>query len=398
GGAMFTEPAVEVLRGHGGLGSRLLGRWKSRVRGLPEFGGELPVAALAEEMDTPGEGQVHALVTHGGNPVLSTPNGARLDTALAKLDFFVAIDFYVNATTRHAHVMLPPTGPLERDHYDIVFHALATRNTAKYSPPMVRRPAHARHDWEIFSALTKRMSRGGIADKLKIAASLRLGARGLLDLGLRFGPYGSGVNPLKRGLSVARLRRTPHGEDLGALKPVFPNRLRTEDRTIHLAPQPMLDDVVRLIARSARTRSDAATSTPNDETLALIGRRDLRSNNSWMHNSERLVKGKNRCTLIMHPADAEARGIASGSHVRVRSRTGEVNVAADVSDDIMRGVVSLPHGWGHGKPGVRMAVASRHAGVSINDLTDELRLDELSGNAAFSGVAVTVELSSGATT
>lgn len=385
GGAMFPEPAVEIMRGKGG---GRMGRWKSRVRSLPEFMGELPAAALAEEIDTPGKGQVRALVTHAGNPVLSTPNGARLDAALAKLDFYVAIDFYVNATTRHAHVILPPTGPLERDHYDLVFHALAVRNTAKYSPPMVPRAESARYEWEIFAALTRRLGSRRLRDRVVNAALGRLGARGVLDLALRFGPFGAGINPFERGLSVRRLIKSPHGEDLGALQPVFPNRLRTADRAIDLAPGEFVRDVARL---SERFDSLGVAHAAPSQTLALIGRRALRSNNSWMHNSERLVRGKDRCTLLIHPVDAEARSLANGDIAHVQSRVGEVNVVVEVTDAMMPGVVSLPHGWGHGRAGVQLSIAKRHPGVSINDLTDELRLDHLSGNAAFSGVDVIVE-------
>lgn len=387
GGAMFTQPAVEVVRRGGGLGTPRIGRWRSRVRGLPEYAGELPVATLAEEIETPGEGQVRALVTHAGNPVLSAPNGARLDRALATLDFFVAIDFYVNETTRHAHVILPPTSPLERDHYDLVFNALAVRNVAKYSPPMQPRAADARHDWEIFNALTRRLARGGMraraAARLRAGIAGTLGARGLLDLALRFGPFGNAYNPVGKGMSVRRLRREPHGVDLGALQPVLPGRLRTPDRTVRLAPPELLADVARL----ERTLEEAPS---RGDTLVLIGRRSLRSNNSWMHNAERLMRGADRCTLLMHPADAAARALVDGARVHVSSRSGEIEVPLQVTDAVMPGVVSLPHGFGHGRPGVQLAVAARHPGASINDLTDDTRLDALSGVAAFSGIPVEV--------
>ena len=387
GGAMFTRPAVEVLRGRGGLGAPAFGRWRSRVRSLPEYAGELPVSALAEEMETPGAGQVRALVTHAGNPVLSTPNGGRLQRAIAGLDFFVAIDFHINETTRQAHVILPPTGPLERDHYDLVFNALAVRNTAKYSPPMVTRAATTRHDWEILNELTLRMARGSIGARLqaraRAAVNRMLGARGLLDIGLRFGPFGAGYTPWKGGLSVRRLEGAPHGLDLGSLEPAFPARLRTPDRTVRLAPPAFLADIPRLEALL-----DAA---PNGSgSLSLIGRRELRSNNSWMHNAERLMRGDDRCTLLMHPHDAEARGLADGGAVRVRSRVGEIVVPLALSDTMMPGVVSLPHGFGHGRDGVRLRVAARHPGASLNDLTDDQRVDAVIGTAAFSGVPVEV--------
>ncbi len=387
GGAMFTRPAVEVLRGRGGLGA---GRWRSRVRQLPEYAGELPVSALAEEMDTCGAGQVRALVTHAGNPVLSTPNGCRLEAAIGALDFYVAIDFYVNETTRPAHVILPPAGPLERDHYDLVFNALAVRNTAKYSPPMIPRRADARHDWEILNALTLRLTEGSPTQRLRArvraAANRVLGARGLLDFALRFGPFGNGVNPVGRGLSVRLLQRFPHGLDLGALQPVFPGRLRTPDRRLRLAPAELLAGIpaleMDLEARLARGSGDDA--------LVLIGRRELRSNNSWMHNADRLMHGADRCTLLMHPRDAESRSLVDGARVRVRSRVGEGEVPLQLTDAMMAGVVSLPHGFGHARAGVQLRVAVQHPGASLNDLTDDQRIDPLAGTAAFSGVPVEV--------
>lgn len=391
GGAMFTTPAVEVVRGRGGLGTAELGRWRSRVRALPEYAGELPVSALAEEMDTPGKGQVRALVTHAGNPVLSTPNGRRLERAIAGLSFYAAVDFYVNETTRFAHVILPPTGPLERDHYDVVFHALAVRNTAKYSPPMVPRARDARHDWEIFTELTRRMASGGSVDRLRARTqawlSHAVGARGMLDVGLRTGAYGSGWAPWGRGLSVRLLERAPHGIDLGALQPVLPGRLRTRDRTVRLAPPVLMADVARL-----EQSLDDAQARPDSRNgaLVLVGRRQLRSNNSWMHNAARLMRGDDRCTLLMHPRDAQAHGVATAARVRVRSRVGEVVVPLEVNEGVMPGVVSLPHGFGHDRPGVRLSVATQQPGASLNDLTDDGRIDALVGTAAFSGIPVEV--------
>lgn len=388
GGAMFTRPAVDVLA-HTGAGS--LGRRHSRVRGLPEFGGELPAAALAEEIDTPGPGQVRALVTSAGNPVLSTPNGARLERALAGLEFMVSIDFYVNETTRHAHLILPPTSPLEHEHYDLAFHALAVRDTAKLSPAVLPAPPGALHDWEIFLGLQRRLQRG-LAARVRNAALARLGPLGLLDLALRTGPRGPRISPPSAGLSVRRLRKHPHGIDLGPLEPVLPGRLRTPGRRIVAAPAPMLADLARLRARLLDGAGDAGGGGFD---LLLIGRRQLRSNNSWMHNYPRLMKGRDRCTLLVHPADAAARGIADGARVVLASRTGSVEVPAEVSDGVMRGVVSLPHGFGHTRPGTRVPVAEAHAGASANDVTDETRVDALSGNAAVNGVPVRVSLAMG---
>jgi anaerobic selenocysteine-containing dehydrogenase len=389
GGVMFTRPAVDIVRSGGMYGGRRrFGCWKSRVRGLPEFAGELPVAALAEEMDTPGAGQVRALVTHAGNPVLSTPNGARLERAIGGLEFYAAIDFYVNETTRHAHVILPPTAALERDHYDLVFHALAIRNTAKFSRAVFAKPAGAKHDWEILVELTRRLSGGGTVQRARswvMAAIARwAGPRGLVSRGLRTGPYGA------TGLSLKRLEREPHGVDLGPLAPCLPERLRTEGRRIQLAPKELVDDLSRLDDALARA------SQPRNGELALIGRRELRSNNSWMHNSERLVRGKRSCTVLMHPADAASRGLADGERVRVTSRTGSIEAELETTDAMMPGVASVPHGWGHARPGVRLSVASAHAGASINDLTDDARIDALAGTASFSGVLVRVARPNGA--
>jgi anaerobic selenocysteine-containing dehydrogenase len=380
GGAMFALPAADVVKGVGGISRPgKYARWHSRVRGLPEFDGELPAAVLAEEILTEGEGQIRALVTSAGNPVLSAPNGRQLDTALSGLDFMVSVDFYINETTRHAHVILPPTSPLERDHYDLVFNLLAIRNTAKYSPPLFEPAEGALHDWQIMLELEKRMT-SGVKSRAMQTARRWAKPSGILDFALRTGPYGGGLNPLS-GLTLAALKANPHGIDLGPLKPVFPQRLFTGDGQIHLTPEILMSDLPRLKARLAEGR---------DEGLLLIGRRHLRSNNSWMHNSKRLVRGKDRCTLLVHPEDAERLGLVTGGQARVRSRVGELVAPVEVSDTVMPGVVSLPHGWGHGRKGVRQSVAKAHAGVSVNDITDELLVDPLCGTAAINGVPVEV--------
>lgn len=373
GGAMFPTPAFDIVTPgrRGGLG-----RWRSRVRGLEEALGELPSAVLAEEIETPGDGQVRALVTVAGNPVLSTPNGGALERAMARLEFVAAIDIYINETTRHADVILPPTTGLECEHYDVVFHALAVRNTVKYSPPLFEGAENARHDWQIYRELASRLATEEHPFDATHPRNLATPAQAL-DQGLRTGPYGDD------GLSLEQLLEHPHGIDLGPLKPRLPERLMSDDGRIDLAPEAFVADLARL-----RETLDA----PADDQgrLSLIGRRDLRSNNSWMHNSERLVKGRDRCTLLIHPADAAARGVENGQRVRVSSRVGSIEVPAEITDRVMRGVVSIPHGWGHSRPGVRLGVASRSPGASINDLTDELLLDELTGNAALNGVPVAV--------
>ncbi|HZJ52883.1 MAG TPA: molybdopterin-dependent oxidoreductase, partial [Myxococcaceae bacterium] len=303
GGALFTRPAVNPM----GLAPRGgYARHHTRVRKLPSFGGEFPVAALAEEILTPGAGQVRALVVLGGNPVLSTPNGAQLEKALGTLEFMVAVDPYLNETTRHANLLLPPTTALEREHYDVVFHLLAVRNTAKWSPVLFAPAPGAKHDWEIFQALTRRLRSRGRARLLRPVRAVldRLATpRRLIDLGLRTGPYG--IRSPQR-LSVSKLEANPHGIDLGPLEPSLPGRLMTPGKRIQLAPEVLVRDL-------ARVESELLSSpVARNDALLLIGRRDLRSNNSWMHNSQRLVKGPERCTLLMHPEDARARGLAPG--------------------------------------------------------------------------------------
>jgi anaerobic selenocysteine-containing dehydrogenase len=311
--------------------------------------------------------------------VLSTPNGARLERAMAGLDFMVSIDPYLNETTRFAHVILPPTGPLERSHYEIPLNLYSVRNIAKYSPPVFQRAGEQRHDWEICLELITRLRGPRALGRLARATLGRLGPEPLLDFALRAGPHG-----LRRGtggLSLRRLRRAPHGLDLGPLHPRLPGRLHTRDRKVDLAPAEYLQDLPRLRDRLAASANG----------LVLIGRRQLRSNNSWMHNSERLVKGRPRCTLLVHPDDATANDLTDGATARLTSRAGTIDVPVEITDSIMPGVVSLPHGWGHHRAGTRLSVASAHPGVSLNDVTDEQRVDTLTGTSALSGVPVTVE-------
>jgi anaerobic selenocysteine-containing dehydrogenase len=371
GGVMLTRPAVDAV-GRGLIGRGHHDVWRSRVRGLPEFAGELPVATLADEITTPGEGQVRALLTVAGNPVSSTPDGRRLAEAISTLDFVAAVDVYVNETTRLADVILPPTGALERDHYDLVFHTLAVRNTARFTPALFEKPAGTMHDWEIYREIvlrTQRLltSRRPRRARLAQAARMRVSPTRTIDLLLRTS---------KPRLSVRRLRRGP--VDLGPLRPCLPERLQTKDGRVHAAPQQVLDDLARLDAAPVAT-----------DGLVLVGRRHQRDNNSWMHNTPRLTKGRPRHQLYMHPADLAERAIADGAVVRVASAVGTVEVEVRASDDMMPGVVSLPHGYGHRQPGVRMRRAVELPGASMNDLTDPSVLDA-SGNAVLSGVPVTV--------
>jgi anaerobic selenocysteine-containing dehydrogenase len=391
GGAMFTLPAFDPVTAPDSLAPRgSYGRWHSRVRQLPEFAGELPVAALAEEILTPGEGQVRALATLAGNPVLSTPNGRELDRALKSLEFMVSIDPYINETTRHAHVILPPTSPLERGHYDLAFHLLAIRNTAKFSPALFDRDKDALHDWEILVELQTRMEHDGPRGVVKRKLVRRFfGPERILDLGLRFGPYGAKFNPFSKGLTLKKIKAAVHGIDLGPLRPCLPGRLRTDDRLINLAPDLFVQDLERVRSRLA----EATAKVESNGQLLLIGRRQLRSNNSWMHNSRRLVKGnpaKPQCTILMHPTDAADRNLKQGQQVLVKSRVGTIVLPVELSDEIMRGVVSIPHGWGHDREGNTLTVAQQHSGASINDLTDDSSIDVICGTAAFNGTPVHV--------
>ncbi|MCW4355025.1 molybdopterin-dependent oxidoreductase [Hoyosella sp. YIM 151337] len=375
GGAMLTEPAIDLV-GRGILSRGHFGKWRSRVRGLPEANGELPVATLADEIVTPGQGQVRALVTIAGNPVLSTPDGKRLGAALGGLDFMVAVDYYINETTQHADLILPPTAALERDHYDLVFHILAVRNTARFTPALFPKPEGARHDWEIFrdlatGVMARRKRQPPLKKRLMAQARLRLSPTLTVAALLRTD---------KRKLTLKKLKAAPQGLDLGPLRPTLPGRLQTKDKRVHLAPRVVLDDVHRL----------DAVPLPSADALVLIGRRHQRDNNSWMHNTERLTKGKPRHQLLMNPDDMAARGLTDGEPVTVTSRVGTVTVEALATGDMMPGVVSLPHGYGHASKGVsHLNNAEKLPGVSINDLTDPELLD-VSGNAAFSGVPVEV--------
>jgi len=375
GGMMFTTPAVDVISILSRMGRRgTYDRWRSRVRHLPEFGGELPVATLADEIETPGAGRIRGMITIAGNPVLSAPNGRRLDRALASLEHVVAVDFYLNETTRHAHVLLPPAPPLSRGHYDLALYAFAVRNVAKYSDPVVERQSSERHDWEIVADLSARMFAPRLLRWLAIRALRAVHPERLLDAGLRFGPH---------HLTLAKLRKSPHGVDLGPLEPGRMVRsIGIADGKIDIAPADFV--------REARDRLFVDMKTETNGDLLLIGRRQLRSNNSWMHNSHRLVKGKPRCTLLIHPHDATRRGLADGDVVRLKSKAAAVTVAIEVTDTMRPGVVSLPHGWGHSRAGTQLTVAHQHPGASMNDVTSEFDIDTLSGTAAFNGGAVSV--------
>ena len=408
GGAMFPKPAHSQPRQRRQFQT---GRWTTRVDGLPETRGELPVSALADEILEPGEDRIRAIITIAGNPILSTPNSTHLDEAFASLDFMVALDVYRNETTRHADVILPGTTPLRRPHYDFAFYGLSVRNIVNYSPPLYDLADDALDEWEILlrlgatltgqgsnpdiqtlddgifgmmvgSAVAEPQSaiHGRSPEEVFAATDGGRGPDRILDFLLRTGPYGEGYGQDPAGLTLDMLRQHPHGIDLGPLQPSLPDDLCTPSGTIELAPEALLGDIPRL--RRAMDR------TPNGQ-MVLIGRRDVRSNNSWMHNIDVLVKGKERCTLQINTADADRIGVTPGDQVKISSSAGMVLAPVEVTDDIMAGVVSLPHGWGHDLENTSLSVASERPGVNSNTLSTG-EMDPVSGNAVLNGIPVEV--------
>ena len=416
GGAMFPKPVASrpPKPGAGGPGFRV-GRGHTRVRGLPEVMAEYPAAAMAEEITTPGEGRLRAMITVAGNPVLSTPNSEQLDAALADLEFMVSVDIYLNETTRHADVILPSPSALQKSHYDLLLLQFAVRNVANYSAPVLPLDDGQPDEWEILATLAA-IAQGqgaeagaGAVDDLVIAGLVagavrdehssvygreageliaelskdgRRGPERMLDLMLQTGPYGAafGAGP-DDGASLDLLVASPHGVDFGALEPRIPEVVQTPSGMIELDHPVLMGDLDRL-------RSAVADLTQRG--LVLVGRRDLRSNNSWMHNIEVLVKGAVRCTLHVHPDDAGRLGLVDGGVARVTSRVGTIDAPVQVTDAIRPGVVSLPHGWGHGHPDVRLRVARERAGVNSNVLADHEAIDPLSGTSVLNGIAVEV--------
>jgi anaerobic selenocysteine-containing dehydrogenase len=367
GGTLVNDAAMPIT-GPGTAGGHYA-RWHSRVRGLPEFAGELPVSVLAEEIDSAGDGQIRALITSAGNPVLSTPNGRRLERALGTLDFMLSIDIGINETTRFADLILPPASPLSQHHYDLIFNAFAVRRVARLSVPLRDPQADERGDWQIFNGIAQAYAAASGKAFTALPEPLHL-----IAAGLQRG---------RSGLDLQALLAAPHGIDLGPLTPCLLDRLETADGKIQCAPAPLLDDLPRLAAELGKPRAT--------QSLSLIGRRHARSNNSWMHNAPRLVKGKPRHQLHMHPDDLAARGIESGATVRIRSAIAELETEVLADTDLMPGVVSLPHGFGHGRPGSRQHLADALAGISYNDLSDPGALDGPTGNAALNGLAVSVD-------
>ncbi|MDG4861897.1 molybdopterin dinucleotide binding domain-containing protein, partial [Streptomyces sp. T-3] len=427
GGALFPLSATDRAPRPAAPGRGFaLGRWHSRVSGHPEAKGELPCAALAEEIDTPGEGRIRAVIAIAANPVLSAPDGDRLDAALASLDFMVSVDPYLNETARHAHVVLPPPPPAQSAHFDFAFNALAVRNQVRYSRPAVPREDGRMDESEILArlilaatgmhGLARPSPATALSEALRAAPSASETVDGMviertlgkavddeharvhgrdpkelaeqltgdsgperrLDMMLRLGPYGDGFGANPDGLTLDKLLAHPHGIDLGPLQPRIPQLLKTRSGRIELLPEPIAADLPRL-ARALDRSTDA---------LVLVGRRHLRSNNSWMHNIRTLQGGSNRCTLQIHPEDATRLGLTDGAPVRIKGDGGEIEAPVEVTEAVRAGVVSLPHGWGHNRPGTRLSVAAAGPGANVNQLLDGTRLDPLSGTAVLNGFPV----------
>ncbi len=427
GGLMFTKPAADMIEIADWFGQKgHINRYRS-LSGLPEFGGELPASSMADQILSDSNEQIKMMIIVAGNPVLSSANSKRLEQAFKSLDFMVSVDFFLNETSRHADIILPPTAPLEQSHYDLALNLISVRNVAKYSPSLFENDANTKHDWEILLELTKRLNSLDITSQVKASSRYHLmnllGPDGLLDLILRCGPYGTqlpgtsqtgrflvdaiqGFIPskhalrkildlspygspnrsLSKGLCISSLLNYPHGVDLGPLQSRLPERLYTTKKRIRLAPINYLKDMQRLRDALAQPKAKSKQS----RELLLIGRRHVRCNNSWLHNSYRLVKGKNRCTLLIHPADARRARLNDGDTAVVESRVGLIHIETSLTEDIMEGVVSIPHGWGHSDPASQLTIASQYPGINVNLLSDDTLVDQLTGTAALNGIPVKV--------
>ena len=409
GGVMFASSPIAAAPRPARPGRGFsTGRWHSRVSGHPEALSELPTIAMPEEIETPGDGQIRAVITIAGNPVLSAPDGPRLSEALETVDFMLSVDPYLNETTRHADVILPPPPPSRAAHLDIALSGAVVRNNARYSPPALPLADGRPDECEILArvalialglgtdadpalvddqVITATLARevadphSPVADRSAEELTAMLpdgpGYERRLDMMLRLGPFGDAFGTKPEGLNLARLKDNPHGIDLGALTSRIPEILRTPSGMVELAPETILADVPRLLA-----------SLDSEDGFLLIGRRHLRSNNSWMHNLPALSGGSNRCTLQIHPDDASRLGVTDLAVVT--GPGGKIEVPVEITDAIRPGVVSLPHGWGHSAPGTRMSVAAGHPGVNVNSLFDDSLMDPLSGTAVLNGVPVEV--------
>ncbi len=407
GGAMFTKAAAFAPNTVGKPGSGrgiITGRWASRVSGAPEVFGEIPTNCMAEEIETPGPGQVKALITIASNPVLSAPNGPRLAVAFDQLEFMVSMDIYLNETSRHADVILPGVSPLEDSHYDVPFPQFSYRNHARYSHAILPLPEGQSPEWQTMLRLIAiaqgkgakadvlalddelladdvRKQAGPNADAVIAAVSGRRGPDRLLDLALRMGPYGDSFGARPEGLTLDKVMAAPSGIDLGALTPRIPEVLRTPSGKVELAPPVVIADVKRAAEHLQRPADD----------VVIIGRRHVRSNNSWMHNLPLLAKGPNRCTALIHPTDATRLGLINGAMARITGKAGHhIEAQVEVSDEMMQGVISVPHGWGHDLPDANLKVAAQRPGANLNAVLDDSLIDPLSGNAVLGGVPVRV--------
>lgn len=431
GGLMFTKPAADLVELSSYIGEKGSVGTFSSVSGLPEFSSELPSSAMADQIETKGSAKIRAMITIAGNPIISSPNSNRLERAFGALEFMISIDSYLNETTKHADLILPGTSQLEQSHYDVALNMIAVRNVAKYSPALFEPPKNAKHDWQILLELTRRIKSGGsllrgARVETEYQTLKRLGPDGILDMMLRLGPYGTQLpgtstlgaflidtiqdifppghklrkavdngpyGPQNRGLSkglcIASLKSYPHGVDLGSLQSALPERLFTRRKRIKLVPQSYLEDLPRL-----RKHLQLLQGAKDCKQLLLIGRRDVRSNNSWMHNSQRLVKGKNRCLAQINPKDARSLKLKSGDLIKVSTDYGAVRIECELTEDIMQGVISIPHGWGHDHEGTQLSVASKRPGVNVNVLLSDQFVDKLTGTSALSGMPVNVELES----
>jgi anaerobic selenocysteine-containing dehydrogenase len=407
GGVMFPKAAAFAANTTGAPGSGKgisIGRRTSRVSRAPEVWGEFPMGCLAEEIATPGDGQIKAVLTVATNPVLSAPNGAQLAAALDQLPLMISCDIYLNETTRHADVVLPGLSPLEDVHYDVAFPQLSWHNTARFSPAVLPAPPGRPAEWQIMLRLLAiaigkgagadltalddelvgddvRRLTGPAAPHILAAVAGLTGPERMLDLGLRAGPYGDRFGMTPGGLTLAKLKAAPAGIDLGPLAPRIPEVLRTPSGKVELAPPLFIDDL-------GRVRADLARAVPD---LVIVGRRQLRSNNSWMHNLPVLAKGRFRCTAQVSTIDADRLGLVHGGRARIANGPRSIEVEVEISDDMMPGVVSLPHGWGHDHPGTRLGLAAARPGANLNALLDETLRDPLSGNAVLAGVPVTMQ-------
>jgi anaerobic selenocysteine-containing dehydrogenase len=386
GGSMFATPAIDVIPLSRLARADGFGRHHSRVRGLPETVGELPATTLAEEMETPGLGQVKALVTFAGNPVLCVPNGRRLQRALSGLEFMVSIDVYVNETTRFADIILPPASLLAEDHVDLMFANMAVRNGVHWNAPVVERGPDERLDWEIILELAERMG-GGITglrpvDAVLNALGIRVTPATMAEIALRTGRYGDWFLPWRKGLTRKRLQAQVHGVDLGPLAPGFGHRVFHRGGRVQLAAPVLMREMDALAGELA---SEPASG------LLLIGRRDLRSNNSWMHNVPRLVRGRPRCLLFVNPSDAVRLGLQEGRRAVMTSRVHRAEVTVHLTDEVREGVVSLPHGYGHAAIKRWQRVAGEQSGESVNDWVDDADVERVCGMSILNGVPVALE-------